>query len=462
MFRRVLVANRGEIAVRIIRACHEMGIGAVAVYSTADKDQLHVKLADLSVCIGPPQASLSYLNASAMIEAALGTDCDAIHPGYGFLSESPDFALQVEQAGLKFIGPSSSVITQMGEKANARESMQRAGVPVVPGSDGTLSDVEEAVEIARKIGYPVLVKATSGGGGRGIRAAYSDEELRKVYPLAKTEARECFADDRVYLEKLIVNPKHIEVQILADAFGNVIHLGERDCSIQRRHQKVIEESPCHILRPETRHALGEAAVLAAKACGYENAGTVEFVMDKDQNFYFIEMNTRIQVEHAVTEMVTGVDLIQEMLRIASGLPLRYKQEDIRLSGHAIEVRIGAINPLKGFRPSTGTVQVINTPGGMGTRFDSALFSGCVVSPFYDPMIGKIIVHARTRLDAIRKMRRAIEETILEGVDIDVGIPYAVLFDADFVRGRYDTGFMDEKLDEFLLLGHEISEFNDEE
>lgn len=458
MFRKVLVANRGEIAVRIIRACHEMGIGAVAVYSSADKDQLHVKLADLSVCIGPPQASLSYLNSAALIEAALGTDCDAVHPGYGFLSESPEFAAAVEHAGLRFIGPSASVILQMGEKANARERMKDAGVPVVPGSDGTVDTVEEAIEIAEKIGYPVLVKAASGGGGRGIRAAHSATELEKAFPIAKTEARECFADDRVYIEKLIVNPKHIEVQILADAFGHVVHLGERDCSIQRRHQKMIEESPCAILREETRRALGEAAVLAAKSCGYENAGTVEFVMDADQNFYFIEMNTRIQVEHAVTEMVTGIDLIHEMLRIANGLPLQYTQAQIQSRGHAMEVRIGAVNPLKNFRPSTGTVQVVNTPGGMGTRFDSALFSGCVVSPFYDPMIGKIIVHGRTRLDAIRKMRRAIEETILEGIDIDVGIPYAILFDIDFVRGRYDTGFMEEKLDDFILLGREISGF----
>ena len=375
MFRRILIANRGEIAVRIIRTCIEMNIDTVAVYSTADKDSLHVKLATKAVCIGPAKASQSYLNMNSILTAALDNHCDAIHPGFGFLSENSDFARLCEENNIKFIGPKADVIDAMGNKAMAKTMMRKGNVPVVPGSDGTLKDYDETKEIADRIGYPVLLKASAGGGGRGMRRAYSEEELKKAYDEAKAEARACFGNDEMYIEKLIVNPRHIEFQILADEMGNVVHLGERDCSIQRKNQKLIEESPCMLLSDELRDKMGTAAVNAAKASGYTNAGTVEFVLDGDNNFYFIEMNTRIQVEHGVTEMVTGIDLIKEQIRIAFHESLGFEQEDIKLKGHAMECRINAEDPAKGFMPNSGKITFLNLPGGPGVRVDTMLYNG---------------------------------------------------------------------------------------
>lgn len=446
MFKRVLIANRGEIAIRIIRACRELGIEAVSVYSTADKDQLHVKLADYAVCIGSAKSSDSYLNIDNIISAALSMNCDAIHPGYGFLSENADFVKIVEAYGMKFIGPSSEVISLMGDKAKARELMIKNNIPTVPGSDGVVNTIDEAVEICEKIGFPVLIKAAAGGGGRGMRRVFSMEELATEYTNAKTEAINCFGNGDMYIEKLVINPKHIEFQIIADSFGNTIHLGDRDCSIQRRNQKMIEEAPSVFLDDATREKMGQVAVRAAKACNYENAGTIEFVVDENKNFYFIEMNTRIQVEHPVTEMVTGVDLVKEQLRVASGLHLSKEQKDIKLDGYAIECRINAENPMESFSPSAGTVDFFYAPGGMNTRFDSFLYNGCPISPFYDSMIGKIIVKGSTRLEAIKKMRRAIEETFIEGINTNLGFQYTILFDKDFVRGNFNTGYLSDKMD----------------
>ncbi len=416
MFRRILIANRGEIAVRIIRACKEMGIETVAVYSTADSSSLHVHLADMAVCIGPAASAQSYLNVQNILSAATRLGCDAIHPGYGFLSENSEFARLVEQCGMVFIGPDADVIDRMGDKAAARELMQKAGVPVVPGSDGLVPDAAAAREIADRIGYPVLIKATAGGGGRGMRRVYAPEELENAFATASAEAQSCFGDGSVYVEKLILDPKHIEFQILADKQGHVVHLGERDCSVQRRNQKMIEESPSRALTPELREKMGQAAVLAAKAAGYHSAGTIEFVLDKDGNFYFIEMNTRIQVEHPVTEMVTGIDLIKEQIRIAAGPELPFTQEEIHPTGHAIECRINAEDPREDFRPCPGRIEGLFLPGGMGVRVDSAVYQGYAIPPYYDSMVAKVIVHGDTRLEAIRRMRRALEEFIVEGVD----------------------------------------------
>ena len=449
MFHRILIANRGEIAVRIIRACRELEVETVAVYSTADADALHVKLATEAVCIGPAKAADSYLNMSALLTAALETGCDAVHPGYGFLSENAEFAELCQQCGLQFIGPSGAVIRQMGNKAAARALMRENGVPVVPGSGGPVSGPEEAAEIAAEIGYPVLLKASSGGGGRGMRRVDVPEDLPGLYAAAQAEAVACFGDGELYVEKLILRPRHIEFQILADGQGNVVHLGERDCSIQRKNQKLIEESPSKALSQELRKAMGEAAVKAARAAGYQSAGTVEFVLANDGAFYFIEMNTRIQVEHPVTEFVTGRALIREQIRIAAGLPLRVSQEDIRQNGWAVECRINAEDPREGFRPAPGRVEFLHLPGGPGVRVDTALFHGCELSPWYDSLAAKVVVHAPTRLEALRRMRRALEELIIEGFPTTADLCHLILYQPDFVKGRYDTGFLDQHMEELL-------------
>jgi acetyl-CoA carboxylase biotin carboxylase subunit len=449
MFRRILIANRGEIAVRIIRTCREMNIETVAVYSSADKDALHVKLANQAVCIGPPKAADSYLNMKNILTAAIETECDAIHPGYGFLSENSEFARLCEKSNIVFIGPKADVMDALGNKAAAKKRMRENNVPVVPGSVGAVESLDELRVIADEIGYPVLLKASAGGGGRGMRRAYTPEELEPAYEEAKAEARACFGNDEMYVEKLILNPRHIEFQILADEFGNVVHLGERDCSIQRKNQKLIEESPCMLLEENQRREMGEAAVRAAKSAGYTNAGTVEFVLDEDGNYYFIEMNTRIQVEHAVTEMLTGMDLIREQLRIAFHQPLRVTQEEITLSGHAIECRINAEDPSNGFRPNSGKIKFLNLPGGPGVRVDTALYEGYETSPFYDSMIAKIIVQAPTRLDAIRKMRRALEEVMTDGVTTTCDFAYLLMHHPDYVKGKFDVGFMEQHLEEIL-------------
>ncbi len=449
MFKRVLIANRGEIAVRVIRACRELEIETVAVYSTADEGALHVQMATRSVCIGPARAADSYLNQEALITAARATGCDAIHPGYGFLSENPDFADLCEQNGLKFIGPSGSVIRRMGNKAAARALMQKSGVPVVPGSDGPVRNVKQASALAEAIGYPVLIKASAGGGGRGMRRVDRAEDLPALFDAARSEAEACFGNGEVYLEKLILNPRHIEFQILADQQGNIIHLGERDCSIQRRNQKLIEESPSKALTPELRAKMGAAAVAAARAAGYTNAGTVEFVLSSEGAFYFIEMNTRIQVEHPVTEFVTGVDLVREQLRIAAGLPLSLSQEEVRQSGHAIECRVNAEDPREGFLPCPGDIGFLHLPGGPGVRVDSALYSGCTLSPYYDSLCAKVIVHAPTRLEALRKLRRALEELVIEGCPTTADLCYLICYHPGFMTGRYDTGFLDTHLNELL-------------
>lgn len=449
MLKRILIANRGEIAVRIIRACREMGIESVAVYSQADEAALHVQLADHAVCIGPAKAQESYLHMQSILAAATGLGCDAIHPGFGFLSENAAFARLVEKCGLTFIGPSAEVIEQMGNKSAARRLMMAAGVPVVPGSDGSVADVSEAKRIAAEIGYPVLIKASAGGGGRGMRRAYSEAELENAFLTAKSEAKACFGDDDIYMEKLILEPKHIEFQILADQFGHVIHLGERDCSVQRRNQKMIEEAPSKALKPELRSAMGEASVRAAQGVGYQNAGTIEYVLDQEGHFYFIEMNTRIQVEHPVTEMVTGVDLIREQIRIASGLPLELEQEDIVLCGHAIECRINAENPRQDFRPSPGRVESIHLPGGFGVRIDTALYQNYQVSAHYDSMVAKIIVHGDNRLEAIRRMRRVLSELVIEGIETNQELLYLIFHNAEYVKGNFNTSFIEKNLDELV-------------
>ena len=408
MFKRILIANRGEIAMRVLRCCQEMGIETVLACSAEDMDSLPAQFATKRVCIGPSAAAKSYLNQEAVVQAALSFQCEAIHPGYGFLSENADFASLCEEHGILFIGPSPEMIRMMGDKQSARALMKKHGVPVVPGSDGILKDWKEAAEIARKVGYPVLLKATAGGGGRGMRTAYDASEIQNAYESAQAEALSAFGDGSLYLEKLILHPHHIEVQILGDSRGHIIHLGERDCSLQRRNQKLLEEAPARILKPRQREALHRAALRAAKAVLYRSAGTVEFVLDREGNFYFIEMNTRIQVEHPVTEMITGVDLVREQIRIAAGLELSCRQSDISFSGHAIECRINAENPAKGFAPCPGNISFLHFPAGKGVRVESALYNGSRVSPWYDSMIAKVIVHAPGRLEAIRKMRVALE------------------------------------------------------
>jgi acetyl-CoA carboxylase biotin carboxylase subunit len=449
MIKRILVANRGEIAVRIIRACRDMNIETVAVYSLADKNALFVTLATQSVCIGPGPAAQSYLKADNIIAAALQKDCDAIHPGFGFLAENADFARAVQDNGLIFIGPDPATIEMLGDKISAKKLMREHQIPVVPGSLGIAADLDAAKEVGQEIGYPLLIKASSGGGGRGMRKVMSEAELADAFDTASAEALACFGDASVYIERLIVDPKHIEVQILADHFGNIIHLGERECSLQRNNQKMFEEAPAKTLNQEQRQELGEIAVRVAAAANYKNAGTVEFVLDQQGNFYFIEMNTRIQVEHPVTEMVTGIDIVREQIRIASQLKLGYQQEDIVINGHAIECRINAEDPENNFASCPGTIDYIHFPGGFGVRIDSALYSGCKISPYYDSMIAKVIVHGKTRNEAILRMRRTLEELLVEGVKTNLGLLYMILYAPEFITGTYNTGFIEKNLDTIL-------------
>ena len=449
MLKRVLVANRGEIAVRIIRACMEMGIETVAVYSEADKDALHTVLADKAVCIGAPPAKDSYLNIGNIIEAAKVTGCDSVHPGFGFLSENSKFAEICEDNSLIFIGPPPAAIALMGDKAAARECARTARVPVVPGTAGTCAGPAEAAAAAKACGFPVLLKAAAGGGGRGLRRVNTEADIEAAFRAASSEAESAFGDGSMYVEKFIENPRHIEVQILADKFGNVVHLGERDCSMQRRNQKLIEEAPAAKLSGETARAMREAAVRAAKACGYVGAGTCEFVVDRDENFYFIEMNTRIQVEHPVTEAVTGIDIVKEQIKIASGEKLSFTQDDVEFRGHAIECRITAEDVSDGFRPCPGKIEFLHFPGGPSVRVDSAIYDGCEISPYYDSMIGKIIVHGENRADAIRKMRRALSETVINGVKTTLPLSHLIMYDPEFLRGGFDTGFLERRLPELL-------------
>lgn len=441
MVRKLLIANRGEIAVRIIRACREMGIASVAVYSEADKESLHVQLADEAVCIGPAASSKSYLNMERLISAALVTGADAIHPGFGFLSENAAFAECCEKCGITFIGPPSSVIRSMGNKQEARNTMLKAAVPVIPGTETSVYDGETGKKLAEEIGYPVMIKAALGGGGKGMRTAFSPEEFLRAFQTAQKEAIASFGDGTMYIEHFVENPRHIEFQILADKEGNVIHLGERDCSVQRNHQKMIEESPSPAVPEELRKKMGEAAVRAAKAAHYENAGTIEFLLEKNGSFYFMEMNTRIQVEHPVTECVTGLDLIKEQIKIASGERLSVTQEDVKIQGHAIECRINAENPKMGFRPSPGKISELHLPGGQGVRVDTDIYPGCTVSPYYDSMLAKLIVHGKNREEAIAKMISALGEVWVEGIDTNVDYQFEILHHPDYQSGNFDIEFL---------------------
>lgn len=441
MIKKILIANRGEIAVRIIRACREMGIRTVAVYSEADREALHAKLADESICIGEAPASESYLSMERMISAAVVSGADAVHPGVGFLSENSRFADLCKQCGITFVGPDAQTIEKLGNKQEARKTMEKAGVQVVPGTEEALEDCREAFEAAGKIGYPLMIKAALGGGGKGMREVYSEADFEENFKTAQKEALNGFGDGRMYLERLIKNPRHIEFQILADNYGNVVHLGERDCSIQRSHQKLIEEAPSVALSDKMREKMGAAAVRAAKAAGYTNAGTIEFLLDKDNKFYFMEMNTRIQVEHPVTEWVTGVDLVKAQIKIAAGEKLEFSQRDIKIQGHAIECRINAENPQKGFRPSPGTIGDLYLPGGKGIRIDTAVYSGYTIPVYYDSMIAKLIVWGKGRKEAIRKMQSALGEVIIEGVDTNLDYQYEILHDQDYLDGNVDVEFI---------------------
>lgn len=460
MFHRILIANRGEIALRVIRACRELGIETVAVYSEADRDALHVQLATRAVCIGPARSAESYLNQTAVLTAAVESGCEAVHPGYGFLSENAEFADLCQKCGLTFIGPSGDVIRAMGDKASARAMMKAAGVPVVPGSDGCVTERGGGPPLGGGHRLSGDAQGHAGGGGRGMRRVFSSQELPEAFASAQAEAEACFGDGSLYVEKLILHPRHIEFQIMADSRGNVVHLGERDCSIQRKHQKLMEESPSCALSGELREAMGQAAIAAARCCGYLGAGTVEFVLDPEGHFYFIEMNTRIQVEHPVTEMVTGVDLVREQIRVAAGLPLSFTQEEAAVKGHAIEVRVNAEDPANGFRPCPGKTEFVHFPGGCGVRVDSALYNGFTLSPYYDSMVAKIIVHAPTRLGAIRRMRRCLEELTIQGYPTSADLAYLILYHGDYLRGKYDTAFLEEHLEELLSWqpdGHEGAE-----
>lgn len=446
MFRKILIANRGEIAVRIIRAARELGIATVAVYSTADKEALHTLLADEAICIGPAKSTESYLNMNAVLSAAVLTGAEAIHPGFGFLSENSKFATMCEEVGIKFIGPSGAVMDLMGDKINARAQMIKAQVPVIPGSDGEVHTSEEALEVADKIGYPVMLKASAGGGGKGIRKVEKAEDLVAAFESASSEAKAAFGNGAMYLERVIYPARHIEVQILADQYGHVIHLGERDCSLQRNNQKVLEESPSVAIGKTLRQQLGEAAVRAAESVGYENAGTIEFLLDEAKGeFYFMEMNTRVQVEHPVTEFVTGVDIVKEQIKIANGQELSFKQEDIQIQGHAIECRINAENPAFNFAPSPGKISNLYLPsGGVGLRVDSAVYPGYTIPPYYDSMIAKIIVHGENRFDALMKMQRALYELEIDGVVTNSGFQLDLISDSNVIAGDYDTAFLMEK------------------
>lgn len=449
MFQKILIANRGEIALRIIRACRELGIKSVAVFSEADRDSLHTMLADEAICIGPAPSTKSYLDMSRILSAALAIGADAIHPGFGFLSENAKFAKHCDECNIKFIGPSSHIISMMGDKAAARNTMIRAGVPVVPGMEGAVVDVEEAEKIAQEIGFPLMIKAAAGGGGKGMRISYGIEDFREKFITAQQESIKGFSDDSMYMEKYIEKPRHIEFQILADEHGNVVHLGERDCSIQRRHQKVIEEAPSIAIDEKLRKSMGEAAIKAAKACSYVNAGTIEFLFDKDKNFYFMEMNTRIQVEHPVTELVTGVDLIKAQINIAAGKPLGLKQEDIVIRGHAIECRINAENPKFNFRPSPGTIKNLHLANGNGVRVDSHIYVGYKIPPNYDSMLLKLIVYAKDRDEAITKMRSALGEMVIEGVDTNIDFDYEIINHEAYKNGDTDTHFIETHFRQYL-------------
>ena len=444
MLRKVLIANRGEIAVRVIRACKELNIKTVAVYSEIDKDSLHTKLADQAICIGKPAANQSYLNVNNIIEAANVTGADSIHPGFGFLSENAKFAKMCEECNIKFIGPKYTSIEQMGDKVKSKELMKHADIPVIPGGDLKEKSLKEIKEIAKKTGYPIMLKASNGGGGKGIRIVKKEQDLEEALIIVKKEAKQAFNNDDIYLEKYIENPRHIEVQILADEFGNVIHLGERDCTIQRKNQKILEESPSIILDDNLREKISKAAIKAVKASNYINAGTVEFLVDKNKNFYFMEMNTRIQVEHPVTEVLTGIDIVKEQIKIASGEKLSYKQNKINFTGHVIEARVNAENPKKNFMPSPGTITGLNLPGGNGIRIDSGIYAGYTIPPYYDSMLAKIIVNGQNRNEAIAKLKRALEELIVEGVPTNIEFLLKLIEDEDFKKGNYDTSFIEKK------------------
>lgn len=444
MIRKVLIANRGEIAVRIIRACRELGLKTVAIYSEIDKDAMHTQLADESICVGTSKSKDSYLNESNIISAAVVTGCNAIHPGFGFLSEKASFASMCEECNIKFIGPSSKTINIMGNKSIAREIMKNANVPIIPGSDGLIENIEDAKIEAKKIGYPIMIKASLGGGGKGIRIVTNEDELENAFLTARTEAKNNFGDDSVYMEKFIENPRHIEFQILGDTFGNIIHLGERDCTIQRRNQKILEEAPSYILNDELRRKMGEAAIRAAKSVNYINAGTIEFLVDKHGDFYFMEMNTRIQVEHPITEMITSVDIVKEQLKIANGDELQLTQEDIKIEGHAIECRINAENPNKSFAPCPGKINFLNIPGGNGIRVDTAVYNGYTIPPTYDSMIAKLIAHGKTREEAINKMLRALDEFIIEGIESNIDFQIDILNNNIFRLGTFDTSFISKE------------------
>ncbi len=441
MFGKVLIANRGEIAVRIIHACRELGISTVAIYSEADKESLHTQIADEAVCIGPAKPKDSYLNVKSIISACEITGADAVHPGFGFLSENSGFAKMCDMCGLKFIGPSALAMESLGDKATARRVMKEAGVPVIPGSEGLILDLNHALKVASEIGYPVMVKATAGGGGRGIRRVDSPKDLESAILAAQTEAESFFGNSGVYIEKFIENPRHVEIQIIADKYGNVVHLGERDCSIQRRNQKLIEEAPSPAVSEDVRKKMGRAAILAAKASEYYNAGTVEFLLDKDDNFYFMEMNTRLQVEHGITELVTDVDIVKNQIKIADSQKLDISQDDVKINGHAIECRINAEIPEKGFMPVPGQIKGLYIPCGNGVRVDSCVYSGYTVTPHYDNMIAKVMTHAKTRDEAIAKMRWALAEFIVEGISTNIDFHLSLLRNEDFRRGNVDIGFL---------------------
>ena len=445
MLKKVLIANRGEIAVRIIRACRALGIKTVAVYSTADRQALHVYLADEAVCIGPPPARDSYLNTTAIITAALGTGADAIHPGYGFLSENATFAKMCRDNGIVFVGPAPEVIDRMGNKSQARRTMMDAGVPVTPGCRESFHDAQTAFEAAKQLGWPIMIKASSGGGGKGMRVSESEDDFIEEFTIAQRESQNAFGDNTMYLERAVMDPRHVEVQVLADTFGNVVALGERDCSIQRNHQKMVEESPSPALDPATRERMMADAVKACKAVGYTSAGTIEFLLDRNGNYYFMEMNTRVQVEHCVTEFVTHVDIVREMLCIAAGEKLSFTQDDVRLDGHAIECRINAEIPEKNFMPSPGTITQTHLPGGNGVRVDTAIYDGFTITPYYDSLIAKVIVRGRTRLEAIEKMRTALEEMVIVGVHTNLDFQYSIMENGTFRAGKADTGFIDKFL-----------------
>ncbi|NLJ78667.1 MAG: acetyl-CoA carboxylase biotin carboxylase subunit [Tissierellia bacterium] len=445
MFKRILIANRGEIALRIMRACHEMDIETVAIYSTEDRNSLHVRLATESICIGPGKPSESYLSIPKIINAALLTKAEAIHPGYGFLSENEEFVDLVNQCDMVFIGPSKESMSLMGNKSRARQLMLENDIPIVPGSEGSVEDIGELKTICRDIGYPVILKASAGGGGRGMRIVHKEEELEREFLNSKSESNACFGDDNIYVEKYIINPRHIEVQILADKFGSIVHLGERDCSIQRRHQKVLEESPSPRLGESLRQELGAISIRIAELAEYTNAGTVEFIVDDAGRYYFLEMNTRLQVEHTITEMVTGIDIVKEQIRIANDMKLSHRQEDICLRGHSIQCRINGENIFNDFLPTSGRIGDIHIPGGFNIRFDSYIGDNYDISPYYDSMIGKLIVKGENRLEAIKKMRVALEELSIGGIDTNIELHYGILHDFDFVKGNYNTSFLEQKL-----------------